>query len=67
MVVNKLQGNTLQNLVYELLCCGCDSLVAKGNNSLHSDLFKPSVLSFSSYIDSLMNVNGFIKWNVGKK
>ena len=30
-----------------------DSLVAKDNNSLNSDLFKPSILSFWSYIDSV--------------
>ena len=30
-----------------------DSLIAKDNNSLNSDLFKPSVLSFWSYIDSV--------------
>ena len=29
------------------------SLEAKNNNSLNSDLFKPSVLSFWSYIDSV--------------
>ena len=30
-----------------------DSLVAKDNNYLNSDLFKPSILSFWSYIDSV--------------
>ena len=28
-------------------------IVAKDNNSLNSDLFKPSILSFRSYIDSV--------------